>query len=689
MENFYSFDNSAIQNDSDAFLKSQKNKSAKKYDPNAISNPSDDSAAIFDSGSGFSRDSVFSPAFDDSAAVFDSGSGFSRDGVFTPDSVDSAYKNDDSILDAGSGFDSSIPDYPAYKNDARTTDKTPNSDLKNDASIPRESLNSVPKNDASMPRNFLNSDHKNGGSIPRKNPNPNSEKTEDSNILPDEITAEMNADSQKPDWHSDKIAEDSRADGFALNIDQNPKPAARASGISLNDDLNKTAKKTNDTPAETTSDANSETINNTNNINSETANIANSETTNDASDANFKTPNKTNDGSKQSAKNAPSKSPFAAVSPNSWTLPESTFADVLKAANHTENDGIDPSFLCRSNFINSRDFEAATLDGELEKNVLDGSKLNPDGYAEVIEANAPNHYETTAENPKKTAPKIYAESIDLNYSESISPASESSSKTVFIIGASDGIGAQTAALFLEKGYSVYNGSRTPSTVQGVKNLTVDAANPHTVDAAVDEILRAENKINVFVYSAGFSLSAPFENTEEEDYRYLFDVNFFGFVRAARALIPSMRENGGGKILAISSMGGIFPIAFDGFYSASKAALNMLIRSLSLEVAPYNIKVSAILPGGTATNFTRKRKVYPPEMTGVYEHKMMKANSSLAAAEQNGMPAHKVAESVAAAAESENPPLTNAVGPMNKVLSAADKILPENVANMLIKKKYRL
>ncbi|MDR3263232.1 MAG: SDR family NAD(P)-dependent oxidoreductase [Clostridiales bacterium] len=261
-------------------------------------------------------------------------------------------------------------------------------------------------------------------------------------------------------------------------------------------------------------------------------------------------------------------------------------------------------------------------------------------------------------------------------------------KVVFIIGASDGIGEKTAELFFDKGYTVYNGSRTVCKTAGIKNITVDVVNDDTIYDAIAQIITAEAKIDIFIYSAGFSLSAPVENTLEKDYRYLFDVNFFGFAKTVKAVTASMRDTGGGKIIAVSSMGGIFPIAFDAFYSASKAALNMFVRSLAIELEPYNIKVISVMPGGTATGFTRKRKVYPPDMTGIYEKQLMKANSALAEMEQNGMPPEKVAQAIADAAQNDTQSGTHAVGLKNKVLAAADKVLPENITLAAIKSRYR-
>lgn len=247
--------------------------------------------------------------------------------------------------------------------------------------------------------------------------------------------------------------------------------------------------------------------------------------------------------------------------------------------------------------------------------------------------------------------------------------SQAKSGVVFIIGGSDGIGEAAAKLFIEKGYKVYNGSRSACPVEGVKNLTLDAENGDSISRAVKEILQNETEIDILVYSAGFSLSAPFEHTLENDYRYLFEVNFFGFAKAVQSVIPSMRAAKNGHIIAIGSMGGLYPIAFDAFYSASKAALSLLVKAMAIELQPFNIKLTTLMPGGVATGFTRKRKVYPREMTEAYEKDVIKAYSNLAALEQNGMTPEKVATAIVAAAESEAPSSTSVVGFWNKIISA--------------------
>ena len=132
-------------------------------------------------------------------------------------------------------------------------------------------------------------------------------------------------------------------------------------------------------------------------------------------------------------------------------------------------------------------------------------------------------------------------------------------RTAIVVGGSSGIGYETCARLVSRGWNVTNISRTP------------CKNP-----------KEKHGRDVLVYSAGFSMAAPIEYAKESDYRYLFDVNFFGALKAMQAAIPFMK-NSGGRIILVGSLGGELPIIFDSFYSSSKAALEMLVREASTKL----------------------------------------------------------------------------------------------------------
>ena len=256
-------------------------------------------------------------------------------------------------------------------------------------------------------------------------------------------------------------------------------------------------------------------------------------------------------------------------------------------------------------------------------------------------------------------------------------------KTVLIIGASSGIGYETALKLIGRNYNVVNISRTPCPLERVKNYAADVTVGTTLEKAIKSVAEKTDRLCALVYCAGFSMAAPLEYADPKDYRYLFEVNYFGALRAMQAVVPYMKKRGG-KIVLISSMAGLFPVAFDGFYSSSKAALDMLAKSADIELSPFNIRVTSVQPGGTSTSFTFKRKIYSEEDNKDYSSRVNKATAALANMEQGGLNAGEVAKLVADVIAMKKPPCEIQCGKKNKFYSFVGRVLHENLSLYLNK-----
>ncbi len=259
-------------------------------------------------------------------------------------------------------------------------------------------------------------------------------------------------------------------------------------------------------------------------------------------------------------------------------------------------------------------------------------------------------------------------------------------KTAVIVGASSGIGKETALRLCAKGYRVFNLSRTAFKGERVRTITADAAQEGEIAAAIKNIGEELGAFDLLIYSAGFSFVAPLEHAKSSDYRYLFEVNYFGAIEAIRASAPYLKKRGG-RVVLIGSLGGAVPIPYDGFYSASKAALSMLAREADLELRGRGIRVSALLPGGTATDFTYNRRVYGEEDNQSYSSSVKKAQAALANMEQGGMNPSLVADAVIKLAEKRNPPAVAVAGGKNAFAYYASRLLPERVVGFLVRKKF--
>lgn len=256
-------------------------------------------------------------------------------------------------------------------------------------------------------------------------------------------------------------------------------------------------------------------------------------------------------------------------------------------------------------------------------------------------------------------------------------------KTVLIVGASSGIGKSLAQKFIKKSYAVFNMSRSVCDVDGVTSIYCDISDEKSLTTAWREFSQQAKKLDILIYCVGFSMAAPLEYVKKEDYRYLFEVNFFGYIELLKRCIPFLKTSAGVSC-AVSSTASLIPIAFDSFYSSSKAALNMLTFALRLELAPMCIKVLSVMPGATKTNFTFKRKEYSAEMSGEYADSLTKSANALAQLEQSGMTSEKVASSIFRKCTRATCSHLYATGIQNKIVHMLSKILPNSLIYLLAK-----
>ena len=178
---------------------------------------------------------------------------------------------------------------------------------------------------------------------------------------------------------------------------------------------------------------------------------------------------------------------------------------------------------------------------------------------------------------------------------------------ILITGASSGFGKITAHMLSEQGHIVYGTSRKPSENIGkVRMLVVDVTNSISVRHAVEQIISEQRRMDVLINNAGMGIGGALELATEEEVSMQMNTNFFGVVNMCKAVLPYMRKARRGKIINISSIGGVMGIPYQGFYSASKFAVEGYSEALALEVHPFHIKVCLVQPGDFNTGFTDNR-----------------------------------------------------------------------------------
>jgi NAD(P)-dependent dehydrogenase (short-subunit alcohol dehydrogenase family) len=191
---------------------------------------------------------------------------------------------------------------------------------------------------------------------------------------------------------------------------------------------------------------------------------------------------------------------------------------------------------------------------------------------------------------------------------------------VLVTGGSSGIGLATVKRLVAQGHQVFSASRQPARAalpDGVTPIAFDVAVPRQAGAVVDEVVRAAGRIDVLVNNAAASMTHPLEETTDEDAHHLLEVNVFGPMRLARAVIPAMRAQGSGRIINVTSMNDTVPAPFSGWYSASKAALATLSYVLRAELRAQGIHVTVVAPGFFLTDMAKSLSADPPPSNSLH------------------------------------------------------------------------
>ena len=176
---------------------------------------------------------------------------------------------------------------------------------------------------------------------------------------------------------------------------------------------------------------------------------------------------------------------------------------------------------------------------------------------------------------------------------------------VLLTGASSGIGYDVAPLLVRYGYTVYGAARRVEKIEelaseGVKALSLDVTDEASMEAAVQQIIDAEGRIDVLINNAGYGSYGAIEDVPIDEARRQFEVNLFGLARLTQLVLPHMRARGSGRILNISSMAGRITSPLGAWYHATKYALEAFSDALRMEVEEFGIDVVIIEPGGIKT-----------------------------------------------------------------------------------------
>lgn len=258
------------------------------------------------------------------------------------------------------------------------------------------------------------------------------------------------------------------------------------------------------------------------------------------------------------------------------------------------------------------------------------------------------------------------------------------SRVVVITGASSGIGLEMARQFAAGGDRVYAlARRLPDTGNGPAalaagdwfNMPLDVTDAEAAHQAVARIVAREGRIDILVQAAGYGLAGSVEAMTPADAAGQIGTNFLGACHLLGPVLACMRARKSGLIIQLGSVAGLLPIPFQACYSASKAALAALTMALANEVRPHGIRCMLVQPGDTRTGFTEARVLSAADATLPYAERCQRSITRMAADEQKGMPADRMAGLIIRQANRNRPPLVYTPGMFYKLAALLSRVLP--------------
>jgi NAD(P)-dependent dehydrogenase (short-subunit alcohol dehydrogenase family) len=255
------------------------------------------------------------------------------------------------------------------------------------------------------------------------------------------------------------------------------------------------------------------------------------------------------------------------------------------------------------------------------------------------------------------------------------PKSKKNMQQIIIItGASSGFGKATAELLASKGHIIYGlcRRRVPA-VGNIKYCQCDVRNREQIASVVEDIVKEQGRVDVLVNNAGMGIGGALELATEEEIDLQMGTNFMGCVNLCQAVLPYMRKARKGKIINLSSIGGVMGLPYQGFYSASKFAIEGFTEALSAEVRGFGIKVSMVEPGDFATGFTGSRKNSQATLDDPDYGPIFRRSLSIIEKEENGgLKPEILARRIVKMVEQKNPPLRKVVANLEQKLSVVIK-----------------
>ena len=261
-------------------------------------------------------------------------------------------------------------------------------------------------------------------------------------------------------------------------------------------------------------------------------------------------------------------------------------------------------------------------------------------------------------------------------------------KVILITGATSGFGRTASGMLSAAGHTVYGTGRSVqegTRDDGVRMLRLDVTVPSSIEEAVGKIIAAEGRIDVLVNNAGAGIGGSLELATEEERCWQMETNFMGMTRVCSAVLPYMRRQRSGRIINISSIAGVVAVPYQGFYSASKFAIEGYSEALAVEVRRFGIRVCLVEPGDFRTGFTSSRKMSEATLADPdYSESFRRTMAGVEKDETRGCDPAKVGKVLCRLVSCRRPGFRTLTGSfLQTAFARASRILPGRLTQLLL------
>ncbi|PKN32848.1 MAG: short-chain dehydrogenase [Deltaproteobacteria bacterium HGW-Deltaproteobacteria-19] len=270
-------------------------------------------------------------------------------------------------------------------------------------------------------------------------------------------------------------------------------------------------------------------------------------------------------------------------------------------------------------------------------------------------------------------------------------------QVVVITGLADGMGREVARMLAKAGDTVAGFDMSAEGIDTLQKeldeISGPAARRHYliplnitdrqgIHRFRDEVLAKYGRVDTVLSNVGIGFFGPFEEVDLEAALKCLEINVIGAAAIFQAFLPALRKQGGGKLIAMSSLVGQIPFPFESIYSASKFAIEGMVMSLRYEVEPFGIRVALIEPAQVSTTFAAKIHKLPPEGSPYLERARRFISRDNVLIKTAPTPI-QAAEKIARILHEDRPAFHNQVDFMSTLFLFLNRILPVGVRDAIL------